>query len=138
MYKITDSHNKELNKQQIDELFKALNKELRKKMRNQPKSFKAETTKSYTNAIVYNSCVYKEYDRLVVRMVNLDLLLAMKLMSFRTDRKSDLADIKSIISRLRSNGMDVGKEYMQSLILKYYDSFDGLTFEAKEFLGMED
>lgn len=41
MYKIVDEHNIALNKETIDSLFYELNKALRKKVRRQPRDYKA-------------------------------------------------------------------------------------------------
>lgn len=93
-------------------------------------------TKSYTNAIISNSYIYKEYDRLVVRMVNLDLLLAMKLIAFRQHKITDKYDCINIINRLRQSGIDINSIVLRNLVIKYYGTTDILSEEAKEFIGM--
>lgn len=91
-------------------------------------------TKSYTDAIVTNCKVYKEFDRLIVRMVNLDLLLAMKLVAFRMDRKHDLEDIQNIIKTLVQNGVLVNCEYITETIIKYYGGLNNLSNGAISFI----
>lgn len=93
-------------------------------------------TKSYTNAIISNSYIYREYDRLVVRMVNLDLLLAMKLIAFRQHKITDKYDCINIINRLRQSGIDIDSMVLRNLVIKYYGTTDILSVEAKEFIGM--
>lgn len=95
-----------------------------------------KTTKSYTNAIITNSSVYKVYDRLVVRNVNLDLLLCMKLVAFRAAKVQDTLDANDIISRLRSLGYTVTTETICQSIIKYYGSLDVLSKEAKLFIDL--
>lgn len=51
MYRIVDEHNVELDKNKIDSLFIELNKALRKKMKKQPRGFKA------TLYVVGGACV---------------------------------------------------------------------------------
>lgn len=188
---IKDTHDKELTKQDIDNLFYELNKALRKKFKRQPKYFKAELyvvggacvvanlqsrasttdidalwsigsemreainevgdylnlghtwcncdfkrTKSYTNAIISNSYIYREYDRLVVRMVNLDLLLAMKLVAFRQHKITDKYDCINIINALKQNGIQVNSLTLKNLIINYYGTTDILSEEAKTFIGI--
>ena len=79
-------------------------------------------TSSYTDKIAYNSWVYMEFDRLVVRMVNFDLLLAMKLVAFRSHKLTDVYDCCSIIDKLRTNGVLVNGEYLFSTVRKYFPS----------------
>lgn len=95
-----------------------------------------KTTKSYTNAIITNSSVYKVYDRLVVRNVNLDLLLCMKLIAFREAKVQDTLDANDIILRLRNLGYTVTTETICQSVIKYYGSLDVLSKEAKLFIGL--
>lgn len=95
-----------------------------------------KTTKSYTNAIITNSSVYKVYDRLVVRNVNLDLLLCMKLIAFREAKAQDTLDANDIILRLRNLGYTVITETICQSVIKYYGSLDVLSKEAKLFIGL--
>lgn len=90
-------------------------------------------TKSYTEAIIENSYVYKVFDRLIVRMVNLDLLLAIKLVAFREHKQSDMNDCVNILNALRIHGINVTPEYIRQLVIKYYGSIDVLSKEAKRF-----
>lgn len=92
-------------------------------------------TKSYTDAIFYHSHLYKSFDRLVVRMVDLDLLLAMKLIAFREHKRSDLHDCRSIISIMKQGGSDVSTEFICDIVNKYF-SVDDLSSEAKKFIGL--
>lgn len=95
-----------------------------------------KTTKSYTNAIITNSSVYKVYDRLVVRNVNPDLLLCMKLVAFRPAKIQDTLDANDIIVRLKNLGYTVTTETICQSIIKYYGSLDVLSKEAKLFIGL--
>lgn len=92
-------------------------------------------TKSYTNGIVYNSSVYKSFDRLIVRMVNYDLLLAMKLIAFREHKKTDIEDCRSIINFYKKQGYNVDTEFIVNIINKYF-SINDLSTEAKNFIGL--
>lgn len=95
-----------------------------------------KTTKSYTNAIITNSSVYKVYDRLVVRNVNPDLLLCMKLVAFRSAKVQDTLDANDIIVSLRTLGYTVTTETICQSVIKYYGSLDVLSKEAKLFIGL--
>ena len=95
-----------------------------------------KTTKSYTNAIITNSSVYKVYDRLVVRNVNPDLLLCMKLVAFRSAKVQDMLDANDIIARLKNLGYTVTTETICQSIIKYYGSLDVLSKEARLFIGL--
>lgn len=95
-----------------------------------------KTTKSYTNAIITNSSVYKVFDRLVVRNVNPDLLLCMKLVAFRAAKVQDTLDANDIIVRLRNLGYTVTTETICQSVIKYYGSLDVLSKEAKLFIGL--
>lgn len=95
-----------------------------------------KTTKSYTNAIITNSSVYKVFDRLVVRNVNPDLLLCMKLVAFRAAKVQDTLDANDIIVRLRNLGYIVTTETICQSVVKYYDSLEVLSKEAKLFIGL--
>lgn len=92
-------------------------------------------TKSYTNAIIYNSTVYKTFDRLVVRMVNYDLLLAMKLVAFREHKQTDKADCRNIITMFRNKGINVDTKFIVDIVNKYF-SINDLSDDAKKFIGM--
>lgn len=91
-------------------------------------------TKSYTNAIITNSTVYKTYSRLVVRMVKLDLLLAMKLVAFRSHKQTDMLDCMTIINLARSKGKLVNKNTIYPLIHKYYGDIKILSDDAVNFI----
>lgn len=95
-------------------------------------------TKSYTDAIVTNSSIYKEFDRLVVRTINLDLLLCMKLISFRDNKQTDLQDCNSIINVMKSRGINVTTNFILSLMNKYYNRIDLLSISAKKFIGVNE
>ena len=95
-----------------------------------------KTTKSYTNDIITNSSVYKVYDRLVVRNVNPDLLLCMKLVAFRSAKVQDMLDANDIIARLKNLGYTVTTETICQSIIKYYGSLDVLSKEARLFIGL--
>lgn len=95
-----------------------------------------KTTKSYTNAIITNSSVYKVYDRLVVRNVNPDLLLCMKLVAFRSAKVQDMLDANDIIVKLKNLGYTVTTEAICQSIIKYYGSLDVLSKEARLFIGL--
>lgn len=95
-----------------------------------------KTTKSYTNAIITNSSVYKVFDRLVVRNVNPDLLLCMKLVAFRAAKVQDTLDANDIIVRLRNLGYIVTTETICQSVVKYYGSLEVLSKEAKLFIGL--
>lgn len=188
MYSFVDENKFALNKEQIDNLFRELNKELRKKLRKHPSWYKVELyvvggacmvaafgsrestmdvdavwtvgdlmrdcintvgdhfgyghswcncdfkrTNSYTDKIAYNSWVYMEFDRLIVRMVNIDLLLAMKLVAFREYKVTDMQDCYSIINRLKSSGVVVDSSYLFSVTSKYF-SQDKLSSNAIRFI----
>lgn len=92
-------------------------------------------TRSYTDAIVLNSTVYKAFDRLVVRMVNYDLLLAMKLVAFREHKQTDKADCRNIITMFRNNGIDVNTKFIVDIVNKYF-SINDLSDDAKKFIGL--
>jgi hypothetical protein len=95
-------------------------------------------TKSYTDAILTNSSVYKQFDRLTIRTVNLDLLLCMKLISFRDNKQTDIDDCISIINVLKNRGYNVNTEFIVSLLIKYYKRYDMLSVNAKRFIGLGD
>lgn len=92
-------------------------------------------TKSYTNAIIYNSTIYKTFDRLVVRMVNYDLLLSMKLVAFREHKQTDKADCRNIITMFRNKGINVDTKFIVDIVNKYF-SINDLSDDAKKFIGM--
>lgn len=96
-----------------------------------------KTTKSYTNAIVTQSTIYVEFDRLIVRMVNLDLLLAMKLVAYRIHKPSDMQDCQVIVSKLRESGINVNTQYLTNLIVHYYGSLDIISEDSKHFIGVK-
>lgn len=92
-------------------------------------------TKSYTNAIMVNSWVYKSFDRLDVRMVNIDLLLAMKLIAFREYKITDRYDCINIINEMRNRGLNPDTEFVCNIVKKYF-SLDLLSESAKKFIGL--
>lgn len=77
-------------------------------------------TASYTNKILVCSKLYREMDRLRVYMVKPELLLAMKLVAFRSHKPTDFKDVQSIIEHLRQDGIDVTSDYVKSLLVKFY------------------
>lgn len=93
-------------------------------------------TKSYTDAIVLNSSLYKEFDRLIVRTVNFDLLLAMKLVSFRQHKQSDIDDCRAILGVFMNSNITADTDSLKNLVIKYYGSLDILSDDAKHFIGM--
>lgn len=93
-------------------------------------------TKSYTDAIAYNSYIYREFDRLIIRMVNLDLLLAMKMVAFREHKQTDKLDVINIIKILNSRGINCDRNFIISTVLKYYKTLDISEDTAKQFLGL--
>lgn len=93
-------------------------------------------TKSYTDAIVLNSSLYKEFDRLIVRTVNFDLLLAMKLVSFRQHKQSDIDDCRAILRVFMNSNITADTDSLKNLVIKYYGSLDILSDDAKHFIGM--
>lgn len=92
-------------------------------------------TNSYTEAIAMNCYVYKEYDRLIVRMVNLDLLLAMKLVAFREYKDSDILDCKAILREMQRQGYKMDTMVVCNIVNKYF-SVDMLSDNAKRFIGL--
>lgn len=93
-------------------------------------------TKSYTDAVMGSSHVYKAYDRLIVRMANDDLLLAMKLVAFREHKRTDMDDCTAIITKLRDRGIKADSVFLLELIRKYYGSTDVLSERARTFIGI--
>lgn len=91
-------------------------------------------TKSYTDAIFTNSAVYKEYKRLVIRLVKPELMLAMKLVAFCEHKQTDKDDCIALIEKLKSEGISIDSEYMLGLIRKYYGSTDILSSNAVEYI----
>ena len=84
---------------------------------------------------MYNSHVYREYDRLIVRMVNLDLLLAMKLIAFREHKQTDKEDCRSIVNVFKSKGVSMDTDYICNIVNKYFNIAD-LSDEARKFIGL--
>ena len=93
-------------------------------------------TKSFTNAIITNSKVYRTYDRLVVWMVKPDLLLAMKLVSFRKHKVTDMYDCINLINKAKAEGVAVSDIYLYNLVNKFYgDPNIILSDSAKDFIS---
>lgn len=78
----------------------------------------------------------KFYDRLVVRNVNPDLLLCMKLVAFKSAKVQDMLGANDIIVRLKNLGYTVTTETICQSIIKYYGSLDVLSKEARLFIGL--
>lgn len=93
-----------------------------------------KNTKSYTNAIVFNSHIYKEFDRLVVRNVNIDLILCMKLISLRKNKQTDKEDIISIIKVMKVNGIIVNSNTIEEAVLKYYGTLNVLGEDSRKLI----
>lgn len=74
-------------------------------------------TKSYTPKILIDSDLYKEMDRLRVWTVKPKLLLAMKLVSFRT---KDREDIKNLLILFRKSGITDLKSFCLEAVYSYY------------------
>lgn len=92
-------------------------------------------TKSFTNSIIVESKIYKEFDRLVVWMVKPELLLAMKLVAFREHKPTDASDCLDLIAMAKRNGIVVNRSYLYNLVIKYYGSIDILSNYAKNFIN---
>lgn len=88
---------------------------------------------SFTNAILYNCHIYREFDRLRVLMVNPDLALAMKLVAFREHKQSDMYDCVALIKTLQELGIYVTKDYMYSVVNNYF-SVNMLSPRAVDFI----
>lgn len=73
---------------------------------------------SYTPAVIANSSLYKSYGRLDVYTVNADLLLCMKLISFRI---KDMQDIEYIIEYMENKGIIVSIDLLNKWFKEYYE-----------------
>lgn len=91
-------------------------------------------TASYTDKIVLCSSLYKEFDRLRIYMVRPELLLAMKLISFRVTKPQDIEDAKELVQYLRSKGTDVTSAYLYGLVTKFYGNCDRLSNVSRLFI----
>lgn len=189
---IDNTNKKSLSKEEIDLLFIALNKSLRKKMKKLDRDIKLDLyvvggaavvaglncrtstmdvdaywtegstmrdcinevaeennlchewcnkdfvrTKSFTLALMTHSHVYHVFDRLIVRMVNLDLLLAMKLVAFRTHKQTDMLDAQNIINILRKQGHVLNEQTILTLVINFYGSLDVLQQTARDFISLQ-
>lgn len=91
-------------------------------------------TASYTDRIILCSSLYKEFDRLRIYMVRPELLLAMKLISFRVTKPQDIEDAKELVQYLRNNGTDVTPAYLYGLVTKFYGDCDRLSDVSRLFI----
>lgn len=91
-------------------------------------------TASYTDRIILCSSLYKEFDRLRVYMVRPELLLAMKLVSFRVTKPQDIEDAKELVQYLRNKGTDVTPAYLYGLVTKFYGDCDRLSDVSRLFI----
>ena len=73
---------------------------------------------SYTPAVIANSSLYKSYGCLDVYTVNADLLLCMKLISFRI---KDMQDIEYLIEYLEKEGIIVSIDLLNKWFKEYYE-----------------
>lgn len=101
---------------------------------------KIKTKRGYTDAIYTNSSIYNgtgiPLNSLVVYTVNLDLLLVMKLMQLKEDDTKLLNEINHIVNYLKRSNIQVSKDYIHRLLIKYYGTSDKLTNYAKNFIGL--
>lgn len=91
-------------------------------------------TASYTDRIILCSSLYKEFDRLRIYMVRPELLLAMKLISFRVTKPQDIEDAKELVQYLRNKGTDVTPAYLYGLVTKFYGDCDRLSDVSRLFI----
>lgn len=91
-------------------------------------------TASYTDRIILCSSLYKEFDRLRIYMVRPELLLAMKLVSFRVTKPQDIEDAKELVQYLRNKGTDVTPAYLYGLVTKFYGDCDRLSDVSRLFI----
>ena len=91
-------------------------------------------TTSYTNKILLHSKLYREMDRLRVYMAKPELLLAMKLISFRVTKPQDIEDAKELVQYLRNKGTDVTSAYLYGLVTKFYGNCDKLSDVSRLFI----
>lgn len=75
---------------------------------------------SFTPAVAANSTLYKSYGCLDVYTVNADLLLCMKLISFRD---KDMIDIEFLIDYLESHNCIVTINKLNEWYAKYYEDW---------------
>lgn len=75
---------------------------------------------SYTPAVIANSSLYKSYDCLDVYTVHADLLLCMKLISFRD---KDMGDIRHLIEYLNEAGVEVTIDLLNKWYKTYYEDY---------------
>lgn len=91
-------------------------------------------TVSYTDKIVLHSRLYKEFDRLRIYMAKPELLLAMKLVSFRVTKPQDIEDAKELVHYLRDRGTGVTSAYLYGLVTKFYGNCDNLSDVSRLFI----
>ncbi len=91
-------------------------------------------TASYTDKIILYSRLYKEFDRLRVYMAKPELLLAMKLISFRVTKPQDIEDAKGLVKYLRNKGTDITPAYLYGLVTKFYGDCDRLSDVSRLFI----
>lgn len=78
---------------------------------------------SYTPAVIFNSTLYNSYGCLDVYIVNADLLLCMKLISFRD---KDMQDIQYLIKHLGESGVEVTIDLLNTWFDEYYEKYGKL------------
>lgn len=91
-------------------------------------------TASYTDKIILYSRLHKEFDRLRVYIAKPELLLAMKLVSFRVTKPQDIEDAKELVKYLRNNGTDITPAYLYGLVTKFYGDCDRLSDVSRLFI----
>ena len=77
-------------------------------------------SKSYTPAVIANSSLYQSYGCLDVYTVNADLLLCMKLISFRD---KDMQDIDFLFDYLDEQGVQVSIDLLNQWYKAYYEDY---------------
>ncbi|MDE7122271.1 MAG: hypothetical protein K2O42_08940 [Oscillospiraceae bacterium] len=75
---------------------------------------------SYTPAVISNSSFYKSYGCLDVYTVNADLMLCMKLISFRD---KDMIDIHYLLKYLDGKGIEVTIDLLNAWYKAYYEEY---------------
>lgn len=91
-------------------------------------------TTNYTDKVLLYSRLYREMDRLRVYMVRPELLLAMKLVSFRVTKPQDIEDAKELVKYLRNKGTSVTSAYLYGLVTKFYGDCDRLSDVSRLFI----
>ncbi len=94
-------------------------------------------SKSFTPKIYTNSSLLVSLRGLNIYVANPDLLLSMKLISFRLEQdKHDFEDIIAIIEYLRGTGLAVTRQWVVGRLVNYYglEYSEKLSQEAREFI----